>query len=246
VTTDRLFIVYRIRNKRNGKLYFGVTAIGLDGRWKKHVQASKTGRKTRIAKAIAKFGADVFTIECVTGGLSKEAAYEKEAALILECRSTDPAVGYNMSTGGENSRLGSRHTLETKRKISARSLGRPSARKGKRHTDESRAKMSVAHLGQPSPHKGKPRPDEVRAKISATQKANPRHYEWGKEQREKLHRTRCGCAIGAHPCKGKYRARICINGVVKYLGSFPTADLASEAYRKAAALISNRFWESEA
>lgn len=214
-------------------MYVGVTSKDVMVRWKGHVRVGlkSCARRTRIAMAIYQFGPESFSIECVALGLQKDAAYALEAALIARHQSNHEQYGYNMSTGGEKSRLGCRHDDRTKALLSAARKGKPSPRKGVSASPESRMKMSIAHMGKPSPNKGKPRPPEVRAKISAAQLANPKPPQvWSMQRRERLHQSRGGSALGAHLAKGSYRARICIKGKVIYLGSFKSAQEAKAAY----------------
>ena len=51
--------------------------------------------------------------------------------------------------------LGTHHSEETRRRMSASQKGRTSPWKGKHLSEETRQKMSLAHKGKPSPFKGK-------------------------------------------------------------------------------------------
>ena len=58
-------ILYRVTNLMNGKKYIGITRSSVGKRWKQHCYYSRK-QTTLLAKAIAKYGADAFTIEVVS------------------------------------------------------------------------------------------------------------------------------------------------------------------------------------
>ena len=66
-----------------------------------------------------------------------------------------------------------KHTDETRRKISKANKGQTPWMKGKRHSEETRRKMRESHKGT----KGKKRSEETRRKISEAMKGNKRSEE---------------------------------------------------------------------
>jgi hypothetical protein len=61
-------------------------------------------------------------------------------------------------------RKGSKHTEETRRKLSKASKGKPSPMKGKPLSEEHKQKLSEAHKGNPAWNKGKPNSEESNEK----------------------------------------------------------------------------------
>ena len=142
----KLFSVYKHTNLINGKVYIGITSKIPKRRWQ-----NGTGYRTQqlFWRAIEKYGWDNFHSEVLFSNLSKEDACNKEIELISLYKSNNNNFGYNVSNGGESTRLGSKHSKEsilkmsiahknmsdeTKRKISM-------ARKGVGHTEETKLKI---------------------------------------------------------------------------------------------------------
>jgi group I intron endonuclease len=93
-------IVYRATNTVNGKVYIGQTILTAKARWKQHVYNSRTAGN-RLARAIRKYGPNAFVVEEIDRAITAAELNEKEILHIKCCRSCDPAVGYNSTTGGE-------------------------------------------------------------------------------------------------------------------------------------------------
>lgn len=147
------YFVY-IHTCPNGKKYVGVTTReNPEWRW-------NNGRGYRgqfFFRAILKYGWDNITHE-VFEVESEEEMYRKEVELISFYHSNDPKYGYNNSIGGSS---GSKHSEETKRKISE-------AIKGRKRSEETRRKLSEAWKGRKSPS------EETRKKMSEAQKGKPK------------------------------------------------------------------------
>jgi group I intron endonuclease len=136
-------IVYRIKNKQNGKLYFGITKCRLKKRWNEHKCKSKTG-KSHLHNAMRKYGIDSFDIETVKVCDSEDEMYSLEVSLIKNHKTNNPKYGYNNSIGGEKSSLGKRLSEEVKAKISKSQKGK----KRRPHSIEARKKMSESAKGR--------------------------------------------------------------------------------------------------
>jgi len=117
---NRNFIIYKVTNLVNGKIYIGQTANSLEWRKAKHIEESKR-REYAINYAIRKYGAENFLFETFCQCLSKAEMDLKEKEIIKMMNSKAP-FGYNLTDGGEGS-------------------------SGFKHSDESRAKMSLSHKG---------------------------------------------------------------------------------------------------
>jgi group I intron endonuclease len=113
---------YRITNKTNGKVYIGITTGGLKKRWAEHLLLSKTRRRNALHLAIAKYGAENFTIEAVGSADSWDALCAIEVELIRTSNSIAPH-GYNMTSGGDGM-LAPSDTVRAK--MSARAIARTS------------------------------------------------------------------------------------------------------------------------
>jgi group I intron endonuclease len=110
-------IVYKITNKINNKIYFGITKCSLKKRWNEHKCKSKQG-KTHLSKSILKYGIENFNIEIVKKCISEDEMYLLEIKLIKIHKTNNPVFGYNNSTGGEFSSKGKKLSIEAKNKIS--------------------------------------------------------------------------------------------------------------------------------
>jgi group I intron endonuclease len=96
-------LIYKITNKKNNKVYIGLTTCTLEYRWGRHVTESKNPNNNKhLYKSMRKYGLDEFKIEIIEDGIDdfKELG-EKERFYIKQYNSTDPNFGYNLTPGGE-------------------------------------------------------------------------------------------------------------------------------------------------
>lgn len=98
---DRRYCVYLITNVVNGKQYCGQTLQGAAQRWLKHQSESRGGSNRYFCRAVAKYGADSFSVQVLRDGLTKEEANLLEIRTIKDFRLTDNRHGYNLTFGGE-------------------------------------------------------------------------------------------------------------------------------------------------
>lgn len=187
VTKEKCYDVYVHINKINNKMYVGQTCQNPKNRWR-----NGDGYKgcTLFYNAIQKYGWDNFEHIVVLSNLSLEDANYFEEILIKKLDTTNKDKGYNLRSGGENSRISD----ETKRKMSK-------SQKGKIMSIESRLKMKEHHWdcsgennpnygkrGVDSHHYGKHLSDETRKKISD---ANKDKYV-SEETRQKISKANKG------------------------------------------------------
>lgn len=93
----RSFSVYAIVNRKNGHLYFGITARTPQQRLRKHFYMAMSGRlDAHFARAIRKFGPENFNIYVIWKSKTKEEAYRQERGMI-----EDFYPEYNSTLGGE-------------------------------------------------------------------------------------------------------------------------------------------------
>lgn len=97
-----LFQIYKITNKLNGKLYFGLTKGTAQKRWTKHVNTARNGNNSAFSAAIRKYGPDSFFVEHIFTAFNAAYAAEVERQLIAENKSiAGTQYGYNISGGGQ-------------------------------------------------------------------------------------------------------------------------------------------------
>lgn len=136
-------IAYRITNIVNGKLYFGITKGPLNKRWNMHKHKSRSGN-SHLYCSIRKHGVDNFIVSVVKEFDNDTDMYEYEKYLIKTYNTTNTKFGYNKSTGGELSTLGSKRTVEQKAKIS----NFQKTRKRNPHTELTKQNMSTVAKGR--------------------------------------------------------------------------------------------------
>jgi group I intron endonuclease len=87
-------IIYKITNKKNGKVYIGQTIGTAEARWKRHQNdALNRGLDTHFARAIRKYGSENFEIEEIDSKDTQEELTLAEKYWI--CRLNAVEKGYN-------------------------------------------------------------------------------------------------------------------------------------------------------
>lgn len=93
--------VYIVVNRTDGKVYVG-KSVAPEERWRCHRAYASTGRGFRLHSAIREDGIENFGLFVVKEFESDDAASKAEVGLIALLGSTDPARGYNITSGGED------------------------------------------------------------------------------------------------------------------------------------------------
>lgn len=137
------YIVYKISNTIDDKLYFGVTQQSLEKRWQQH-KCNSSRKNYHLYNAIIKYGYENFKIEIVFNANSKEDMFKKEIELIKLHQSNNSKYGYNNSKGGESSRYGCRLDDAQKKKISEYQKNRTR----NPFSEETKSKMSKSAKGR--------------------------------------------------------------------------------------------------
>lgn len=162
------FTVYRTLNTINEKYYIGVHKTS-------DINDNYIGSGKIIKQAIKKYGRDNFKKEILHIFDTADEAYEAERNLVNEAIVSDTKC-YNIQIGGiptkewdedrkthyrnnVKSRLGSKHSEETKQKIAT-------AAKNRTHSKETKQKISLASKGRESYWKGKSQTPESNKKRS--------------------------------------------------------------------------------
>ena len=150
-----MWTIYMHKNKKNRKVYIGVTGQIPEYRWGVNGNGYHDGR---FRNAINKYGWEGFEHIILYEGLTKEGAERHEVRLIQKYDSTHRDKGYNNAVGGGvNSGFHFTHSDQARGK-------KRSAKRTRPMTDEHRSAISKYH-------KGKVVPDEVKNRISNTQTA---------------------------------------------------------------------------
>lgn len=123
-------IIYHVFNTVNGKAYIGQTWNGLARRWIEH-KCSKKHAIDPFAKALAKYGSEVFVATQLCECNTQEELNAAEAYFIEFFETLVTQFGYNIRSGGSNGKLAE----STKEKISK-------ALTGRKLSDEQRAAIS--------------------------------------------------------------------------------------------------------
>lgn len=147
-------IIYKITNLKNGKIYIGQTIKSLKERWRLHKFCSMHPEKyadTRLSRAIRKHGLENFTIEEIEKCENLDLLNEREVYWITFYNTIK--TGYNVLHGGKNSK----HSEESKQKISKANFGR-------KFTEEWKINISNSKKGQVS-RRGFKMPDHVKTAL---------------------------------------------------------------------------------
>lgn len=145
------FVIYKIQNKLNGKVYIGQTINGINSRMRSHLNSKN---KNGIDGALKKYGIDSFEITIVAKASSIYELNELEIKFIEDENCLAPN-GYNLHTGGKN------HTCSeiTRERLRKSATGRVvseetkakmvKAGKAKVFTEEHRKNISISTSGKP-------------------------------------------------------------------------------------------------
>ena len=189
---NRNYIVYVHKNKLNGKMYFGITRQNIEDRWRKNGKGYLYSCDTVFGRAVKKYGWDNFTHKILYRNFTEEEAVWKERFLIkiFHTYVHDPKCnGYNMTLGGEGT-TGSKHSAETRRKMSMAQKARtnyPSP------SVETRKKLSLALKGRPSPNKGKRLSEDTKYKMTEARKGQKRTEAFKKAASERMSNGKSVC-----------------------------------------------------
>ena len=180
-------VIYRITNMANGKYYIGSADSFARREWQHKYDLRRGVHKNpRLQAAWNKYGEDMFVFEVMEeipadqSQLQVEDMWLAQHVGLPEC--------YNINTGAELSRLGIKHTEESKLKTSRSRKGKAAGenhyRYGKTVAPEVREKIGAAQRGKPKAP-GRKVTEEGRAKIRANIEAGRSHKHWlGKHHTE--------------------------------------------------------------
>ena len=181
---NKVYCIYRITNKLNGKTYIG------QHKYKK-LNDNYMGSGIHIKRAIKKYGKENFAKEILYSRIQyKETADDMERFAIAKERVLGKAE-YNITPGGQGGALhkGMHHSEKTKKKISEAMkgknnprYGKPAWNRGKHLSEETKRKLSEAkkgkNKGRPSPRKGTHLSEETKRKMSESWKGKRKGTHW--------------------------------------------------------------------
>lgn len=97
-------VIYRFKNKVNGKVYIGQTIKSLRRRVVQHISISRPTtkvHKTYFHNALNKYGFENFDLAIIERCSSQEELNERETYWIAYYNSTNKKYGYNIDSGGQ-------------------------------------------------------------------------------------------------------------------------------------------------
>lgn len=180
-------VIYKITNLINGKMYIGQTTQDPLERYGQHKSDAKRRPIGRLHKAINKYKPENFSFEileiCELSNLS-----EREIYYIALYDSYNKNVGYNMSTGGENGRIGvapwnkglTKETSPLIKKMAEKMSGKGNWFYGKKHPPERIEHWRKSKSGELSHSWGKTRPDNAQRNANKV---------WTEEEKAKISRA---------------------------------------------------------
>jgi group I intron endonuclease len=155
---DRNFVIYKITNCINGKVYIGKTSRTAETRWRQHVSHSKQCQWP-MARAIRKYGESNFKMELMHWNISSnDDANQFEEFCIWLCKSNQKKYGYNLTSGGDGI-VGYKFSEEIKQARRVRMAGPGNPMFGVRHSEEFKAYLSSISSGVNNKMFGQKRPD---------------------------------------------------------------------------------------
>lgn len=139
--------IYLIQNQLDHKIYVGQTR-NLKNRWRQHQGDSKSAEYP-LYRAMRKHGIDNFAFQDIEAHETQDEANEAEVFFIQYFGTLNPAIGYNLRTGGSVSS----HSAESIEKMKAtwtpeRIAKQAAERTGKALSQETKRKMALAATGR--------------------------------------------------------------------------------------------------
>lgn len=170
--TPKIWLLYRITNKVNGKVYIG-QAADVSKRWYDHRKAVRLNKPTQaVHYAMIKYGLDKFAFEMIASCKTQDDANEIETELVKQYDSfIANGKGYNATLGGMNAPK----TKKWKQKVSQTLIGHEVSQ-------EARDKISQGNTGKVRSEefkknvgdfwRGKERPEEHSQHLSESLQGN--------------------------------------------------------------------------
>jgi group I intron endonuclease len=184
------YLIYKITNLVNCKIYIGLTSKTLKHRFKGHYLQAKYGASWHISNAIRKYGKDNFKIEEICKCKDLEEANKMEDYYIRILDSINPVIGYNSKFGGD---CRGQHTEATIQKLREMNLGSNNPRYGVVHTNEWKKEHSKMMSGDKNPMK-----NPETAKKSAESRTGNKAYQYIDGRKKAIHYCINNCGNTIH------------------------------------------------
>lgn len=171
-----MYTIYMHTCTVSGKRYIGQTSKSWEERWRAHCwEANKYG-KFYFHHAIAAYGVEAWEHEVLATVETKDMALEFEQQFILEYKTFEPELGYNMTMGGE----GFHATEQSRQKLSESLTGNEKLRNaltGRKLSEEHRRRISEARKGMKFSEEHKQKISESKTGISHTEETKAKMSE---------------------------------------------------------------------
>lgn len=202
-------IIYLIRNKVNGKIYIGQTVESISKRFTRHCSECNLDGMV-ITKAIFKYGKENFTIEKIHECSSMEELNMMEEFYIKKYDTLSPN-GYNIKSGGNNSRM----HKSTKMKISRALRGKS---KTKEHVEKVTKSRKEYYKNNPT-------------ELKKLGRGKGTHFDSSCRMKLSTSKTKSSKYVGVSRTKqGRYRCEFYYNGCKKIHYTFEEEILAAKCY----------------
>lgn len=139
-----MFLIYKITNTINDKLYIGQTSKTIDERLSAHIKCAKRKVNRYLYDSMNHHGIENFKIELIEEVQTKDEADEREKYWI-NCLTSMTPTGYNMTVGGGGGNTLASYSEDERKALYAKQADN---RKWYSHNEETRNKISNSHMGK--------------------------------------------------------------------------------------------------
>lgn len=167
-------ILYKITCLNTGKIYIGITGIGMTRRWNQHWANARRGMKSALYSEMRDIPKERWTIEAISEHIEYAALLAAEMVAIAALNATNPDIGYNRTAGGQGC-LGLRFK-KTPEQIEKSARFHRGKKWSPEHTERLRAQLARMLL-RPRPSRKNPHRD---AAIMAHYYSSPSLAETGR------------------------------------------------------------------
>lgn len=138
------YVIYRFKNKINGKVYIEQTTKSLRKRVTQHITNSRPNtkaHKTYFHNALNKHGIENFDLIILERCQNQQELDERERYWIAYYNSTDKRYGYNIESGGSLGKKGKQLSEEHKKALLQANLGKHRSEKTKRQLSKTHSEI---------------------------------------------------------------------------------------------------------
>ena len=186
-----MFLIYKITNMTNNKMYIGQTSKTINERFTAHIKCANRNVNRYLYDSMNHYGIEKFNIELIEEVQTKNDADDREKYWINRLTTMTPN-GYNMTIGGGGGNTVASYSDEERTALYAKQA---ESRKWYSHNEETRKKISESKIGKElsTEHKNqisetlkkKYKTGEIVAVLPPCRYGSD-HHEWTDIDREKL------------------------------------------------------------